>query len=177
MRFGPRSKPFPYLAKRELLDLKPRLDTPPRFGYRVFSGAFWWTYLYWSWRQYLATYKVAGTAPAPKPTLGNPTSGGFFFTDLWSLIGIRTAAEYASRVGLPRAAIAECNEYGCVIVRFSVIARDVQSPRPYPGTQQGLTVGGAREWLLVNNVELAHGMEVTYIDSVDVHRNWFRFYL
>jgi hypothetical protein len=41
----------------------------------------------------------------------------------------------------------------------------VIAPAPYPDVQQGLTPGGAREWIAQGAINLHLDMRVTYIDT------------
>jgi hypothetical protein len=89
-----------------------------------------------------------------------------FFTDSASLQGLHGPGDFAWRVGLSRQAQDEAHAYGCAVIEFDVPAlHTVIHPLPYPGTQQGLTVNGAREWMVPNlNIPLDHTMIVKYID-------------
>jgi len=137
----------------------------PARGYRVISGAVWWNLIFVPWRDYLAARAVAITpAPAP-PELAASGASGVFFTDLQSLQGLQSPSDFARRVGLSQQAQTECQGYGCAVIEFDVpTSSTVTYPPPYPGTQQGLTVGGAREWMVSGNIPLATTMVVKYVD-------------
>jgi hypothetical protein len=146
------------------LDLAPNLLQPAQ-GYRVISGAVWWTLIFWPWRKYRAA-RAAGI-PAPAPSLTPPGAPGVFFTDRESLQGLVSPGDYASRLALPPRAHAEFQRYGCAVIEFPVPpSLSVIAPAPYPNCQQGLTPHGAREWLAQGAIELREDMRVTYIDTV-----------
>ena len=76
-----------------------------------------------------------------------------------------SSGDFAKRLGLGRQAHIECNEYGCAIVEFDVVSPPaVFVPPPAPGATQGLTTGGAREWLTTGNVRVNDSMRVVYVD-------------
>jgi hypothetical protein len=134
-------------------------------GYRVISGAIWWTLIFWPWRKYLAA-RTAGI-PAPVPSLTPPGAQGTYFTDRESLQGLVNPGDFVSRLALPPRAHAECQRYGCAVIEFIVPqSLSVIAPLPYPGCEQGLTPNGAREWLAQGAINLQDDMRVTYIDTV-----------
>jgi len=139
--------------------------TPPARGYRVISGAVWWHLIFLPWRDYLAAQAVA-IMPAPTPPLlAPPGVPRVYFTDQQSLQGLQSASDFARRLGLPQQAQGECTIYGCAVIEFDVpLSPPAQLPPPYGTTRQGLTVGGAREWIVPMNIPLDSTMVVKYID-------------
>jgi len=96
-----------------------------------------------------------------------------YFTDKESLVGVQTPEQFATRLGLARPATAECQRYGCAVVEFEVPpGRAITWGAPYPGVQQGMTVGKAREWFLAGNVSLSDNMKVWIIDATQGPRNF-----
>jgi hypothetical protein len=145
------------------LSLTPSIQWPIR-GYRVISGAIWWTLIFWPWRKYLAA-RTAGI-PVPVPSLTPPGAPGTYFTDRESLQGLMSPGDFATRLALPPRAHAECQRFGCAVIEFAVPpSLTVIAPSPYPGFPQGLTPNGAREWLTQGAVILRDNMRVTYIDT------------
>ncbi|OGQ90113.1 MAG: hypothetical protein A2253_02515 [Deltaproteobacteria bacterium RIFOXYA2_FULL_55_11] len=101
------------------------------------------------------------------PDLAPPGAAGVFFTDDKSLQGVLGASDFATRVGLNQQSQTECQKYGCAIIQFDVPSPpQAQVPIAAPGAkQQGITVGGAREWLTQGNVQIADTMVVVYTDT------------
>ena len=96
---------------------------------------------------------------------GPTRAAGVYFSDVESLRGMSTPVEFANRLGLFGPAVTECQRYGCAVVEFDVPPNvPCTLPTPYPGLSQGLTVGGAREWLLAGNLALGGTMTVRIID-------------
>jgi hypothetical protein len=144
----------------------------PAQGYRVIPGIVWWNLVFWPWRQYIAARAMA--LPVSPPRLSPPGATGVYFTDIKSLEGLLSAGEFAKRLGLGPQAQRECHEYGCAVVEFNVVTPPpVSLPPPAPGALQGLTTGGAREWLTNGNVEVDDGMRVTYIDWTHTGARYF----
>lgn len=161
----------------KLRNVRPQAAPPDR-GYRVFSGAVWWRLVYWPWKKYVAQFIVANPQ-ATRPNLARIGGRGVYFTDRDSLEGIENAVAFAKRAGLSQRAQTECNLYGCVIVEFEVPsgASVVLPPPAINNVQQGLTVGGAREWLLGGNIDLKENMVVTCVGgliSSGHGQNWFQ---
>lgn len=138
----------------------------PTRVYRVIPGAIWWRIIYWNWRLFKAA-RAAGRV-APRPTLAPPGVPGVYVTDRDSLQYMLHPDDFAHRVGLSQAAQTECNRFGCAIVEFGVPnpANNVAIPSPFPGTVQGMTVGGAREWVVNLPVELDDQMRVWYVERI-----------
>lgn len=135
---------------------------PPRVGYRVIPGRVWWRLVHLPWRTYLAARSVAVDAPVPGLARRGPP---VYFTDGASLAGCQWPASFAWRVGLSERAQAECQRYGCAVVRFRVPVGTIETPSPaLPGVTRGLTVNGAREWVFHGHVPLDPAMQVTYVD-------------
>src|SRR6185369_7441690 len=144
--------------------VSPASTPPPPKGYRVIPGIVWWNLIFWPWRQYIAARAMG--LPVSPPTLAPPGATGVYFTDIKSLEGLLSAGDFAKRLGLGLQAHRECNEYGCAVVEFDVVSPPpVSVPPPAPNAkQQGLTTGGAREWLTGGNVKVEDSMRVVYID-------------
>ena len=144
---------------------------PPTRGCRVIPGAVWWSFVFWHWRLYSAA-RAAGIVAVP-PTLARAGVTSVYITDQESLRGVLSPADFARRVGLPASAQAECQLFGCAMIEFDIPnpTTNVIAPPQYPGTQQGLTVNGAREWLLTGGSPLQGGnlpldaqMKVIYVE-------------
>lgn len=147
-------------------------NSPPSRGYRVIPGAVWWRLIYWPWRQYLVA-RSAGMLNITPPLLAPLITTSVFFTDQDSLKGIQDPAGFARRVGLSLQAQTECQRFGCAVIQFDA-PNDAVKPLPYPGVQQGLTVGGGREWKTLQNIPLnADSMTVVYIDIDNSGPRWF----
>lgn len=138
-------------------------SSPPARAYRVIPGSIWWTLIFWPWRQYLAA-RATGRSASPPWIAPFITPGGVFFTDAQSLQGVLSSGDFARRVGLSPRSQADCQVQGCAVIEFDTPSNAIQPP-PYPGCAQGLTVGGAREWMAPGNVALADTMTVTYVDT------------
>lgn len=157
-------------------DLAPLPPPPHGTAFRIVSGRVWWMYMYWPWRKYLAKRALAATSHPP--LLGRiPTGGGLpaiWITDRESLRGVQGPGDFAHRVGLSAHDCLDCQTYGCAIIEFEIPARAVvRLPAPYPGVPQGLTVGGAREWLVLGSVELEADMRVWYVDTTASGHRWY----
>lgn len=142
----------------------------PARGYRVISGLVWWRLVFWPWRQYLAARTAAITAMPP--FLAPYGTSGVYFTDRQSLQGLLSPGEFATRLGLSPQTHVECQRYGCAVIEFD-ISGSASYGSPYPGVVQGLTVGGAREWMTTGNIALNDEMVVTYIDTARSGPRWF----
>ncbi len=119
--------------------------------------------MYVNWRRYLGAMKVASGSIHP-PQLAHPGAAGVYFTDRESLDGINAATDFVQRAGLSRSAQNETLLYGCTVIGFSTTHLTTQLPPPAAGARQGLTVGGAREWITVGNVEMDRSIDVWYCD-------------
>lgn len=129
--------------------------------------------MHYPWRRYLALRSTGHSGMTP-PMLAPPGAPGVYFTDRDSLIGAPTAAEFARRLGLSAGAQAECQFYGCAIVEFDIPASSVTLPSPATGCAQGLTAGGAREWVTNANLPLSGDEEVMYVDATSTGQpRWF----
>ena len=144
------------------------------FGYRIISGFVWWRLIYWPWRLYHAARR-RGTPVSP-PGL-SPTGSAVYFTDEESLKGLLSPADFAHRMALYSSSHAQCQRYGCAVVKFSLAGITYTTPPPVLPAIAGLTGGGAREWMTAANVALADGMEVTYIEITSRGPVFFRFTL
>ena len=95
-----------------------------------------------------------------------PGVPGIYFTDRASLRGCDSPADFAWRLSMPAQAQQECQIFGCAVIRFDLPQPHAFLPLPpLPGAAAGFTAGGAREWLLAGNLDLAANMEVHYIDQ------------
>jgi hypothetical protein len=147
---------------------------PPTRVYRVIPGPVWWTLLYWPWRQFLAAV-ACGTPGVRPPQLAHRGAAGVFVTDRISLRGCDDPGHFAWRLSLSPQDQLDCQLFGCAVVRFDL-------PQPHallalpglPGTNPGLTAGGAREWLLAGNIDLANTMQVHYVDRTHMGPRHFR---
>jgi hypothetical protein len=138
------------------------LVTPPTTLCRVVSGRTWLLMPLQDWLKYVASRNVGGVLPAPM--LGKDTATHIHVTDEDSLDGFLEPVRIARRLGLSRAVHNDCAAHGCVIVRFSIPdpSRATFPPRNPSASQQGLTTGDAREWL-IPNIPLDRLMDVLYI--------------
>lgn len=145
---------------------------PPGYGYRVIPGRIWWRRVYWLWREYLALRAVF--RPASPPWLAPVTSVGVHVTDEDSMDGLLNPGAIARRVGLLQRSFIECSLHGCAVVKFQIpTGLSVVHPTPYPGNPPGLTVGGAREWLINTNIRLDDSMKVIFFDMAGASPRYF----
>jgi hypothetical protein len=97
--------------------------------------------------------------------LASRLSPGVYFTDRASLKGCDGPADFAARMALAAQAHLDCQLFGCAVVEFEVPKqRQIVLPPPFPGAAQGFTGGGAREWLLIGNLNLSSTMTVNYVE-------------
>jgi hypothetical protein len=142
-----------------------RLAQPPARVCRVIQGSVWWQLIYWPWRQYKAAVAVGKPGVSP-PQLASRLTPGVFCTDPASLQGCNGPADFAWRVSLSAQAQRDCQIYGCVVIEFDVPIAHQLLPSVYlPGATPGFTGGGAREWQLAGNLDLASTMVVNYVEQ------------
>ncbi len=168
--------PFDGIPGKWIQGLGPN-PLPPARGYRVVSGLVWWRLIHWPWRQYQAAAAMA--IAASPPNLAPHGAPGVYFTDIDSLRGLISPADFALRLSLPPQAHAECQSYGCAVIEFDVPHRHTCTyPAQMTGANmRGLTAGGAREWLTPGNVAVNNSMVVTYIDVSTSGPRYVRFSL
>jgi hypothetical protein len=128
----------------------------PAIGYRVINGRIWWLQIYPYWKHFSAARSTAtrtGSHVVP-PLLSKRGGKGVYFTDDASLQGMQDEMDFARRAGLSQSSAQACYLYGCVVVAFDTAAfySDIMIPTPHSTCRPGLTVGGAREWLIPSNV-------------------------
>jgi hypothetical protein len=163
--FGGNAGQFPVLPRR----LKPPLRV-----YRVIPGQVWWTLLHWPWRQYRAAV-ATGTPGVAPPTLAAPGAPGTYVTDRASLRGCDSPSDFASRLSLYAQAQQECQLFGCAVIRLDLpLPPALLSSRMLPGAAPGFTAGGAREWILAGNVDVAATMQVYYVERTAQGSRSFR---
>jgi hypothetical protein len=163
--FGGSAGPFPVLA--------PRAQPPARI-YRVIPGQVWWTLLHWPWRQYQAAV-ATGTPGVSPPRLAPLGAAGVYVTDRASLQGCATPADFAWRLSLTAQAQQECQVFGCAVIRFALPQPHALLPLPQlPGAAPGFTAGGAREWLLAGNLDLAGNMQVHCVERTVLGSRHYR---
>jgi hypothetical protein len=140
------------------------LSQPPARVYRIIPGEVWWTLLHWPWREYLAAV-ASGTPGVRPPQLASRGAAGVFVTDRSSLRGCDDPGHFAWRLSLYPQDQLECQLFGCAVIGFDLAQPVTLLALPLlPGTSPGLTAGGAREWLVAGNIDLASNMEVHYVD-------------
>jgi hypothetical protein len=147
---------------------------PPGQVYRVIPGQVWWMLLHWPWRQYRAAV-ATGTPGVIPPTLAPPGAPGVYVTDRASLRGCDGPGDFAWRLSLSAQAQQECQLFGCAVIRFNLPQPHVLLHLPpLPGAGVGFTAGGAREWILAGNVDLAHTMKVYYVEQTAQGSRFFQ---
>jgi hypothetical protein len=157
----------------QFLPLAPQPHPPARV-YRVISGRVWWTLLHWPWRLYQAAV-ATGAAGVVAPTLAPLEVAGVYVTDEDSLHGCDDPAQFAWRLSLPAQTQNECQLFGCAVMRLDLPAAYALLPLPpLPGALPGLTGGGARQWLLAGNIDLAVTMRVDCIQMSIVGPRHYR---
>jgi hypothetical protein len=138
---------------------------PPARVCRVISGYVFWRLLHWPWRQYLAA-TASGSTTATPPPLASRTATGIYVTDGPSLQGCGSPADFAWRLSLFRSTQSECQLYGCAVIELDVPGGATVVPvPPQPGAGLGLTAGGARQWLIAGNIDLARTMAVNIVET------------
>src|SRR5260370_35091413 len=153
--------------------LHPRAQPPLRV-YRVISGRVWWTLLHWPWRQYQAAV-ATGTVGVVPPTLAPFGTPGIYVTDRASFQGCDSPSDFAWRLSLNAQSQQECQLFGCAVIRFDLPQPYALLPLPpLPGAQLGLTGGGAREWLLTGNLDLAVNMQVYCVERSVLGSRYYR---
>jgi len=163
--FGGNAGQLPVLARRM---------QPPVRVYRLIPGQVWWTLLHWPWRQYRAAV-ATGTQGVFPPTLAAPGAPGVYVTDRASLRGCESPGDFAWRLSLHSQAQQECQLFGCAVIRFELPQFHALLPLPVlPGAAPGFTAGGAREWILAGNVDLADTMQVYYLERTAQGSRSFR---
>ena len=160
MVLGKTTSPI-FITGAEQTGLTP-LIVPPSTLCRVVAGFTWFQRAFRDWLKYSASRNAGGTLLAPK--LGRDTVSHIFVTDETSLDGILSSVSMANRLALSRTAQAECLRFGCVIIRFTILDPTVATfpPLHIHAAQQGLTVNGAREWL-IPNIRIDRLMDVIYV--------------
>lgn len=154
----------------------PILRSQPTLVVRVISGYVWDSIIFPQLQQY-----SQGLVPPPK--LGPPSVRGIYITDPQSLAVCNSAEDFALRLSLrlsfprPHQNVAlldplqEIRLHGCALIYFSLPSStqvDVLQPISVHGitpSSPGLTLGGAREWILRDNPNLVlSDMEVFFIN-------------
>ena len=153
----------PYFA-----DMVPQAN-PPVMAVRVLDGFVWEHFVE-------RDLHLSRTAGAPLPLLGPPGHSEIYITDPQSLAVCRTAEDYAFRLSCPsrpspishflpvpiplhQDPLRLIRSYGCVVIYFDPSGNTVSVPPPTAvnaraPSSPGLTVGGAREWVLHGNPTL-----------------------
>jgi hypothetical protein len=141
---------------------------PPADAYRVIPKNTWDNLIYPVWEAYQKALYSGNTQVTPPYLTPNGPGNGVYFTDEDSLKGIMDPLALANRVELSTYSTTSCDNYGCVVLKFSIRSpSDAMVPEPNAGvTQKGLTSGGAREWMTVRNVPLDASMEVRLIERI-----------
>ena len=160
MVLGKTTSPI-FITGTEQSGLLPLIVPPPTLC-RVVPGFTWSQRAFRDWLKYSASRNAGGTLLAPK--LGRDTASHIYVTDEASLDGILSPTSITNRLGLSNPAQTECMRYGCVIIRFTISDPTVAifPPLHMYAAQQGLTVNGAREWL-IPNIRLDRLMDVMYV--------------
>lgn len=145
----------------------PVSKTAPERGVRVLSKTIW-TILHRQWED----HKRKGTPP---PQLAPPSARRLYFTDGESVQVCSQATDFGLRLSLWPPDLFQIQVGGCAIVYFDRADLPAEPEIPDPnlgGTTPpgfplppGLTAGGAREWVLNNNVALTNTMEVFVVES------------
>jgi hypothetical protein len=147
---------------------------PPARVYRVIPGRVWWRRVHWPWRLYCAAV-ATGTPGVVPPQLARAGAPGVFVTDRASLRGCDSPSDFAWRLSLNAQAQLECQIFGCAVIRIDLPQGFVLAPLPaLHGAAAGLTAGGAREWLLTGNIDLAPQMQVYFIERTVWGSRYFR---
>ena len=151
----------------------------PDVAVRVVSGYVWDSIIYPQLQQHLH-----GRAPAPRLGPPSATTRGVHVSDPQSLAVCVSAEDFAYRLSLrlnlpvpgqPGTIQDDLQEYrlhGCALIYF-ILEPNVAVSVPYGTTvhgfspsNRGLTVGGAREWLVQRNLSFdIHTMEVFIVNS------------
>lgn len=157
----------------QYLQLSPSNNVPDS-GYRVISGLVWWQFIYLPWRKFIAVRAYNSTNHIHPPRLGSPTAQGIYFTDRESLVGVLGPGDFAYRCGLSAQTQTQCQLYGCAIIQFKIKStHNVVVPKPsHFVSTAGMTVGGAREWLLQGNLDLSEDMRVYFVDINTSGQRW-----
>lgn len=117
--------------------------SPPEKAARVLHMEYWQRILA-DWRNFRE-----GIDPVP-PRLGRPGSSQVYFTDPESIFICIDAADFGERLGLQ-----VTTENGCGVVFFSTQGLTMSVPPKVPDAiRDGLTTGGAREWIITENPSL-----------------------
>jgi hypothetical protein len=138
------------------------MPVPPLTLLRIIPGSKWARFVWPYWLKHVASRASGGAVQAP--FLGKVSATHIYVTDEPSLHDYLDPASIARRLGLQPSAHTDCDRYGAVIIRFRIADPGVAIlPPPSPlASQQGLTSGDAREWM-VPNVLLDAAMDVIYI--------------
>jgi hypothetical protein len=144
----------------------------PTKGYRVINGRIWWFNIYPNWKNYCAARAIASkVSPSFTPPQLSGPGGEVYFTDYDSLMGMQDEMDFARRTGLSASSVQSCYLFGCVVVEFETAPyySAVNVPVPHSTCQRGLTVGGAREWIIPSHapVYLHEQMNVTCYHSTN----------
>ena len=166
-------------------DMHPR-SSPPLVAVRVIDGFVWEHFIE-------RNLHLSRTAGAPLPRLGPPGDPAIYITDPQSMTVCTTAEDYAMRLSFPSTPspiftflnqpiplhqdpLRLIRAYGCAIVYFVPPSVLIETPPPTAvngrmPSSPGLTVGGAREWLLHANPTLdLLAMEVFFVTPTG--RRW-----
>ena len=142
----------------------PPRQNPPPTGVKVLAKRVWDVIIYPQW----LVHKKNANVPAP--TLSPPSASGTYITDAESLQVCAQAMDFGLRLYLNRPSLQDISAWGCVMIYFEkgMLKPEVPDPSPpppgAPAPAKGLTVGGAREWLIPQNVPLDGNMEAFAIE-------------
>lgn len=144
---------------------EPPVGMNPPIAVRVVSGVVW-DILYRQWRDYKQGH-------APQPRLGPPSAQQIFFSDPASLVVCTDAEDFALRLTLAMPDLQDIRHSGCALIFFPP-PTNIERPSPTRvhgmTPQSGLTVGGAREWVVLANLSLdLSSMEVFFVNR---NRRW-----
>jgi hypothetical protein len=127
---------------KSLCDMPVRFSPPERAA-RVLPMEYWES-VFADWSNFRK-----GIDPAP-PRLTLPGRRQVYFTDPESIFTCEDAADFGERLGLQLA-----TEKGCGVVFFDTRGLTISVPtKADRATRDGLTTGGAREWIINGNPSL-----------------------
>lgn len=151
-----------------LTDMRPIVGPPP-IAVRIISGFVWEHFI----EPELHRSRTSG---GPLPRMGTPGTTRIYITDPQSVAVCTRAEDFAFRMSFPSTPspmfsptprplpidadpLRLIRSYGCVLVFFVPPAVRIESPPPTSvngrnPSSPGLTLGGAREWVMYANPEI-----------------------
>lgn len=136
-------------------NVMPLKDTPSGKGVRVLPVEFWPQTLL-DWQDYQLNIE---TDP---PLFARPGAPRVYITDSESIFVCREVSQFETRLGLDYS-----TSDGCIAIFFDTNGlNNSVPPRAAGSPREGLTSGGAREWMVNTNVPL--NLAINYMEAFEI---------